>query len=72
MLAEKPLRCATAVRYPNHMRNMLRVVCLLLVVVGLAMMFGTQPNDNVTQKYGVWLVLMFSTGLLALFVKKAI
>ena len=54
------------------MRNMLRVVCLLLVVVGLAMMFGTQPNDNVTQKYGVWLVLMFSTGLLALFVKKAI
>ena len=54
------------------MRNMLRVVCLLLVVVGLAMMFGTQPNDNVTQKYGFWLVLMFSTGLLALFVKKAI
>lgn len=54
------------------MRNMLRVVCLILVLIGLGMMFGTKPNDTQTQHYGVYLVLLFGTGLLALFVKRAI
>ncbi len=54
------------------MRNMLRVVCLILVVIGLGMMFGGKPNDTQTQQVGVFFVLVFGAGLLALFVKKAI
>ena len=54
------------------MRKMLRVVCLILVVIGLGLMFGSKPNDTQTQQFGVYLVLVFGAGLLALFVKKAI
>lgn len=54
------------------MRNMLRVICFLLVAIGLAMMFGTQPNDIQSQRFGTFFVLTFGLLGLALFVKRAI
>lgn len=54
------------------MRNLLRVICFLLVAIGLAMMFGTAPNDKNAQQIGVFLVLGFGLCGLALFVKRAI
>lgn len=56
----------------DAMRNMLRVVCFVLVAIGFALMFTTAPNDRNAQQIGVFLVLGFGLCGLALFVKRAI
>jgi len=54
------------------MRNLLRIICFMLVAIGFSMMFGTAPNNREAQQIGVFLVLGFGLCGLALFVKRAI